>query len=303
MRLLITGSKGQLGSELKHCLESMGSEIGPIPPCYAGAAVDCVDSHDFDISDEEAVRAWFACHDPYDAVINCAALTNVDGCEHDEAAAYHVNALGAELLAARCEEQGAKFVQVSTDYVFPGSEPSARVESDPACPISAYGRSKWAGEVLAQAACSRVFVVRTAWLYGYQGKNFVKTMVRVAREHGSIAVVADQVGNPTHANDVAHVILALASTEEYGVYHCTNNGECSWYDFACAIVDWAGIPCQREALTSAEYKRRVPLSADRPAYSSLDNKHLRDSIGDDMRPWQDALASFFDRLPERGGQL
>lgn len=298
MKVLVTGAKGQLGSELRRCLDAMEAEIGPIPEKYTGATADFADCDSLDVADRMAVNAWFASHGPYDLVINCAAMTNVDGCECNEAVAYHVNAAGAENLALAAQACGAKLVHVSTDYVFPGTDPEPRSEEDSACPISAYGRTKWAGEVLVLDACERVFVVRTAWLYGYTGKNFVKTMMRLAREHESISVVADQYGNPTSANDLAYEMLEIAATDHYGIYHCTNGGTCSWFDFASAVVDAAGIPCEKQALTSAEYKKRFPTSADRPAYSSLCNKHLENTIGDKMRPWRDALAEYMKNLPE-----
>ena len=296
MRLLITGSRGQLGNELRRCLEAMAGEIGPIPEAYRGAEADYVDYDVLDISDAAAVDAWFSAHGPYDVVVNCAAVTNVDGCESDEQGAYRVNALGAENMARAAGACGGKVVHVSTDYVFPGTDPEPRVEADEVGPISAYGRTKLAGERLVQAACARSFIVRTAWLYGYVGKNFVKTMLRLARENGKISVVADQLGNPTSANDLAYEILKLAATDDYGVYHCTNDGTCSWFDFAKAAVEKAGVPCEFEPLTSAEYKRRFPQSADRPAYSSLDNAHLRATVGDEMRPWRDALATYMANL-------
>ena len=300
MKILVTGGKGQLGNELHRCLETMEAEIGPVPAEYAGAEADFVDYDALDISDAVAVAAWFAERGPYDLVINCAAVTNVDGCEADEAGAYRVNAAGAENLARGAEACGAKIVHVSTDYVFPGTDPEPRREDDPVRPISAYGRTKWAGEVLVRAACPRHFIVRTAWLYGYVGKNFAKTMMGLARERGAISVVSDQHGNPTSANDLAYEILKIAITDQYGTYHCTNNGVCSWFDFAVAVVDGAGIPCEKEALTSAEYKERFPASAERPAYSSLRNKRLEDTMGDEMRPWQEALSSYLKRLPELG---
>ena len=300
MKLLITGSRGQLGNELRRCLDTMLSEIGPIPEVFRGASVDYVDYDALDIADVGAVDAWFAQHGPYDVVVNCAAITNVDGCEDDEEGAYRVNALGAENMARAADACGGKIVHVSTDYVFPGTDPEPRRESDEVGPISAYGRTKLAGEKLVLAACPRSFVVRTAWLYGYVGRNFVKTMLRLARENGKVAVVADQLGNPTSANDLAYEILKLAATDEYGVYHCTNEGTCSWFDFAKAAVELAGIPCEFEPLTSAEYKRRFPASAARPAYSSLDNARLRATVGDEMRPWREALATYISKLPELG---
>ena len=300
MKVLVTGAHGQLGNELRRCFETMSAEIGPVPKVFMNADIDYVDYDVLDISDGHAVAVWFGAHGPYDLVVNCAAITNVDGCERDEAGALIVNALGAMHLARASQACGAKFVHVSTDYVFAGNNPEPRCESDPVCPISAYGRSKLAGELLALDACERTFVVRTAWLYGYVGKNFVKTMLRLAREHGNISVVADQMGNPTSANDLAYEILRIAETDSYGTYHCTNEGTCSWFDFASTAVDLAGIECTKEPLSSVEYKTRFPQSADRPAYSSLDNMHLRETIGNEMRPWRDALETYMANLAELG---
>lgn len=196
MKILVTGERGQLGNELRRCFDTMQAELGPIPDVYKDAEVDYIDYQVLDISDADAVDAWYAEHGPYDLTINCAAITNVDGCEQNEAAALRVNAIGAENMARAAQNCGGKIVSVSTDYVFPGTNPVPRVETDPIAPISAYGRTKWEGEVLTRAACERSFIVRTAWLYGYVGKNFVKTMLRLARENGKISVVNDQLGNP-----------------------------------------------------------------------------------------------------------
>ena len=199
------------------------------------------------------------------------------------------------------EAAGAKFVQVSTDYVFPGTEPEPRVEDDPTGPVSAYGRTKLAGEERSLEACSRCFVVRTAWLYGYVGKNFVKTMMRLGADRDEVTVVDDQLGNPTSANDLAHEILKIAATENYGVYHCTNEGTCSWADFAEAVMEGAGLDCAVIRCTSAEYAAMNPASAKRPAYSSLRNKRLEDTVGNEMRPWRDALSAYLNNLPEMEG--
>ncbi len=301
MKILITGSKGQLGNELRRCLSTMKAEIGKIPAEYAGARVDAVDSDELDITDGLAVGKWFDARGPYDVVVNCAAMTNVDGCEAAEEAAMLVNGQGPANLAAACEGQGAKLVQVSTDYVFPGTEPGERVESDPVGPLSAYGRSKLEGERKVAELCSRYFVVRTAWLYGYVGRNFVKTMRRLGATHDKITVVDDQRGNPTSANDLAYEILKMALTEDYGIYHCTNEGTCSWCDFAAAIMEGSGIDCEVVAVTSAQYKQANPASADRPAFSSLSNAHLEQTVGNEMRPWQEALADYLKNLPELEG--
>lgn len=300
MRLLITGARGQLGNELRRCLGTMRSEIAPIPAEYEGAEVTYADLADLDISDGSSVEAFFGTQGPFDVVVNCAAMTNVDGCETNEEAAWNVNAQGPENLAKACVACGAKLVQVSTDYVFPGTEPGERSEEDQTGPISAYGRTKLAGEERALAANPRTFVVRTAWLYGYVGRNFAKTMLRLARQNGKISVVADQVGNPTSANDLAYEILRIALTDEFGVWHCTNEGTCSWFDFACAVVDGMGVSCEKELLTSAEYKLRFPGSADRPAFSGLRNTRLEATVGNEMRPWREALASYLSNLSELG---
>ncbi|WP_296009642.1 dTDP-4-dehydrorhamnose reductase [uncultured Adlercreutzia sp.] len=302
MRILVVGSNGQLGTELRRCLEAGCSEIGAIPPCYFGAEADYVDGDAVDISDQSSVDAWFSDHEPYDLIINCAAMTNVDGCEADEAGALRVNALGAMHLAQKAQESGAKFVQVSTDYVFSGElRDRPLTEEDAVCPISSYGRSKLAGEILAADACDGTFVVRTAWLYGRRGRNFVKTMARLARENGKISVVSDQVGCPTSANDLAHEILRLAATDGYGVYHCVNRGSCSWFDFASRAVDALGIPCKKEPISTEEYKRRFPASAPRPQYSVLENARFDRTIGSEMREWQDALDSYLSAMSQEEG--
>lgn len=300
MKILVTGANGQLGHELRRCLETMEAEIGPIPAEYEGAEAVYVDRDVLDITDRDAVFA-FVDDGGFDLVVNCAAFTDVDGCEANEDAAFAVNAAGAENLALGAERTGAKLVHVSTDYVFPGTEPGERVETDATDPISAYGRTKLAGEQAVVDACSRVFVVRTAWLYGYVGKNFVKTMRRLGATHGSITVVDDQLGNPTSANDLAYEILKLALTDGYGVYHCTNKGTCSWCDFAKAIMEGSGIDCEVVPVTSVQYKAANPQSADRPAFSSLRNAHLEATIGDEMRPWRTALDEYLKRLPELEG--
>lgn len=301
MRILVTGCKGQLGNELRRLLETGTAEIGPIPEELHDAEATYIDVDELDITDAAAVDVYFAAH-AFDAVINCAAMTNVDGCEKVEDVAYQVNAVGPQNLARACAAQGAKFVQVSTDYVFPGNEPGERVEDDPTGPISAYGRTKLAGEQLVLEANPRSFVVRTAWLYGYVGKNFVKTMLRLARELGAMTVVDDQIGNPTSANDLAYELLKLILTDDYGIYHCTNEGITSWAQFTKAIVEGAGYspdivtPC-----TSDEYAAAHPDAARRPLFSALKNEHLAQTIGNEMRPWQDALADYLRNLPQLEG--
>ena len=293
LNILVTGAKGQLGTELRRCLDTMEAEIGKVPEEYAGASAAFIDYDELDISDEDAVIRYIDDLRP-DIVINCAAFTNVDACESDEDSAYAVNALGAGNLAKACEKAGAKLVHISTDYVFPGNIPGERVESDETGPISAYGRTKLAGENAVKKETDRYFIVRTAWLYGYEGRNFVKTMKRLGENKAAITVVDDQLGNPTSANDLAYELLKLALTDEYGIYHCTNNGTVSWADFAKAIMDGYELDCEVIPVTSEEYKRANPDSADRPKYSSLRNSHLESTIGDEMRDWEDALREFIE---------
>lgn len=285
MRLLVTGANGQLGRALAKCLAAGA------PADYEGCAVDWVDLPDLDISNATAVESWFGAHGPYDVVLNCAAFTNVDGCESDFAGAFAANALGPMNLALSCSSCGATLVHVSTDYVFPGTEPGERTEDDVPAPISAYGRSKLAGEGLAMAANPRTHVVRTAWLYG-DGKNFVRTMLALGENHDEVTVVNDQLGNPTSADDLTRELLRIALSDSYGIWHCTNEGTCSWADLAEAAYELAGVDCKVNRCTSADWKRMNPQSADRPAYSSLKNAHLAATIGNHMRPWREALEDY-----------
>lgn len=291
MKVLITGAAGQLGRAITGHLATMRAEIGPIPAAYAGAQVDACDADGLDITDAAAVEAWFCARGPYDVVFNCAAMTNVDGCEDHEAAARRVNADGPRNLARAVDAHGGVLVQVSTDYVFPGTDPVPRVETDPTGPLSAYGRTKLAGELAVAQETARQFTVRTAWLYG-DGHNFVRTMLGLGATHAEVSVVADQLGNPTSADDLAYELLKLALTEDFGTYHCTNEGTCSWADFAAAIMQEAGLACRVVPVTSAQYQAMNPAAAHRPAYSSLENARLAATIGNEMRPWREALRSY-----------
>lgn len=234
--------------------------------------------------------------------INAAARTNVEDCENNESSAFESNALGARNLAIYIAQEEGTLLHVSTDYVFPGTNPTPRKETDLVCPINAYGRTKWAGEVFVRALCPKHFIVRTAWLYGLHGKNFVKTILKKASETGRISVVADQYGSPTFANDLAEALLQLAQTEQYGTYHCTNAGVCSWFELASAVVDIAGIPCEKEAITTEEYRRRFPQSARRPMYSALDNTKIAGVLGKPLRPWREALEECIDVLQKEEAQ-
>ena len=294
MKIIVTGCKGQLGTEILKQLREGRSEIGPIPEKLLNATVIAVDLPDLDISNYKMVDEFIRRNRP-DVIINCAAYTNVDGCEVNHDAAFKANALGPRNLAQAAEKTGARLVHVSTDYVFSGRE-NGGVAQDEATipgPISAYGSTKLMGEKYVEQFCHRHFIVRTAWLYSYYGKNFVKTIVNAGKKFGKLEVVNDQCGNPTNAVDLAHEILQLCVTHEYGLYHCTGEGICSWYDFASEIIRLSGVDAAVAPCTSEEYKAKHPESADRPKWSALDNRMLRCTVGNDVRDWRDALACFF----------
>lgn len=307
VKLLITGSHGQLGNELVAQLKEGRTPLGPLPEAYRGSTVLAVDVEELDITDAAAVEAFIEAQRP-DVVINCAAMTNVDGCETAPDTAMHVNAIGPRNLAAAVQKTGGKLLHVSTDYVFDGDGAHASdrsvvpyTEWDVCLPRSIYGKSKWLGERYVRETCARSFVVRTAWLYGYVGGNFVKTIWRNGAKTGTLTVVDDQRGNPTSATDLAYHLLKLALTEEYGIYHCTGNGVCSWYDFAVEIIRLAGVECKVTPCSTEEFQRIAKRPAWRPAYSALDNAMLRCTVGDDMRDWKEALAEYVSKLKERGG--
>lgn len=293
MKLLITGCKGQLGNELAAILTSGKSEIGAIDNRFLNAKVVLVDIDELDITDFDAVQEFVMSEKP-DIIINSAAMTNVDGCETMQEVAYKVNAAGVRNLAVAAERVGSKFVHISTDYVFAGNGSVPYAEWDKTDPQSIYGKSKALGESYALSFCKKSFVVRTSWLYGYIGKNFVKTVRRVMRERGAMTVVNDQRGNPTNANDLAHHILKLAATDEYGIYHCTGKGECTWFEFATEIVRLSKIAGTVSPCTSQEYKSPVK----RPAFSSLSHLALDCAVGDEMRQWQDALKEYIEKVED-----
>lgn len=288
MKILITGRNGQLGTEVYKCFERGYTELGIPEVLKENNEVTGIDVDELDITDLKAVSKLFEA-EKYDAVINCAAYTNVNMCETEKLSAFKVNAIGPRNLAICCEKTGAKLIHVSTDYVFPGNGTKPYVECDVCAPQSVYGSTKYLGEKYVQQFCSRYFIVRTAWLYGYYGNNFVKTMMRIGKEKGAAKVVDDQRGNPTNAADLAHHLLKLLNTEEYGIYHGTGNGECSWYEFTKKIMEFASINAEITPCTTEEY----PTPAKRPAYSSLDNMMFKATVGDEFRDWEDALKNFF----------
>ena len=277
MRIIITGANGQLGLELSKQL-SRNKEYEVI----------CTDIEELNIVDINSVNKVISKYKP-DVVINCAAHTAVDLCETDIENAYKINAIGPRNLAIACEKVNAKFVQVSTDYVFDGNIDRPYREDDNTCPNSIYGSSKLMGENFTKEFCSRYFIVRSAWLYG-EGSNFVRTMLKLSGTNKEINVVNDQFGSPTSTVDLAKAIIELIHTEHYGTYHGTCEGKCSWYDFAQKIFEISNIDIKVNPVTSEEYKRPAP----RPAYSVLDNFMLKLVGLNSFRNWEDALIEYLN---------
>ena len=291
VQCLLIGGSGQLGKAILQYKKALKRNAWDIPRRWQ-----------LNIADGANICEWFRIQPAYDLIVNVAAETRVDFCENNEFYSFNVNALSLKYIPEGLTDNKGVLVHISSDYVFPGTDFSSRKETDPVCPINAYGRTKWAGEVFVRALCPKHFIVRTAWLYGLHGKNFVKMILKKARETGRISVVADQYGSPTFANDLAEALLQLAQTNQYGTYHCTNAGVCSWFELASAAVDIAGIPCEKEAITTEEYRRRFPQSARRPMYSALDNTKIAGVLGKPLRPWREALEEFIDALQKEEAQ-
>jgi dTDP-4-dehydrorhamnose reductase len=276
MRVLITGANGMLGRDLQQVL--------------AGHVVTALARADLDVTDAAAVAAAVRGHD---AVVNCAAYTKVDDAEAHEDQAYAVNATGTANLAAACAETGARFVTISTDYVFDGNATAPYAEDLPRDPINAYGRTKAAGEELALAAYpTGTYVIRTAWLYGAHGPNFAQTMLNLAKSKETWSVVDDQVGQPTWTADLAAQIVGLLEADApAGISHGTNPGQATWYGFARAVLEESGLDPERITPTdSTAFVRPAP----RPAYSVLGHDAWARAGLSEMRPWRDALRAAID---------
>ena len=278
MKIVIAGARGQLGTELINQLKNVeGMDVIP------------TDRDELNIIDIDSVNKFLLNNKP-DVVINCAAHTAVDLCETDVENAYKINAIGPRNLAIVCEKIGAKLVQVSTDYVFDGNGNRPYREDDLTCPNSIYGTSKLMGENFVKDFCSKYFIVRTAWLYG-EGNNFVRTMVKLAETNKELNVVNDQFGSPTSTVDLAKAIINLISTEHYGTYHGTCEGQSSWYDFAKKIFEIKNIDIKVNPVTSEEFKRPAP----RPAYSVLDNFMFKLVNLNSFRNWEESLKEYLDK--------
>lgn len=283
-KLIITGCNGQLGRAVNE-LYAGNSEYELINTDFM---VDGVRS--LDITNLEGVLELFREVKPY-AVINCAAHTNVDGCEVQKDLAYKINAIGPRNLSIAANECGAKIMHISTDYVFPGTSPTPLTEFDPVGPKAMYGITKLEGEKFVKQFAKDFFIIRTAWLYG-DGKNFVKTMLRLSENHDSITVVNDQIGSPTSAKELAKAIAYLLPTENYGLFHGTCEGSCSWADFTKEIFRLTNKSTEVIPVSSAQYKEMNPNSADRPAYSVLENYMLKLTTDHMYADWHDAIEEY-----------
>ncbi|WP_212960080.1 dTDP-4-dehydrorhamnose reductase [Cohnella xylanilytica] len=279
MKVIVTGANGQLGMDVVNCFGKMGSQVYGL-------------SHqELDVTNNKQVVEVFETINP-DVIIHCGAYTKVDLAESEPENAYLVNAYGTRNIAVAAEACGAKLVYVSTDYVFNGGGRVPYHEFDDTDPIGVYGRSKLAGEEFVRQLHSRWFIVRTSWVFGLHGNNFVKTMLQLAQVRDILSVVHDQIGCPTYTVDLAQTIAEIIGTTNYGTYHVSNSGQCSWFEFAKEIFEKADIPINVIPVTTEEF----PRPAKRPAYSVLDHMALRLNGFKEPRHWKDALSSFLNDL-------
>jgi dTDP-4-dehydrorhamnose reductase len=278
MRLLVTGAAGMLGHEVVAAGERLGHDVTAwdLPEC--------------DLTDADATLAALRRLEPR-AVVNCAAYTNVDGAEADEAAAMRVIGDAAGNLAQACAAVGARLVHVSTDYVFDGSKREPWIESDATSPLGAYGRTKLHGEDLVRAGLPDHAIVRTAWLFGPHGPNFVSTMLRLAAERDEVQVVTDQVGSPTFAGHLAPALVDMAERTDTGIFHAAGAGSCSWYELTLDAYDAAGVSCRVLPTTAAQFARPAP----RPAYSVLGSEREHPIT---LPPWQEGVRAHLAALEE-----
>ncbi len=281
MRVLVTGVKGQLGYEVCRELTVRGIE-------NRGVDID-----DFDLTDEKAVMEAISAYRP-DAVVHCAAYTAVDRAEENEDVCRAVNVDGTRFVARACRAVDAKMVYFSTDYVFPGTGEDFYEVDSPKGPQSVYGRTKLEGEEAVRETLEKYFILRISWVFGINGGNFVRTMLRLSNDHDTLRVVCDQIGSPTYAHDLAPLICDLLATEKYGTYHATNEGVCSWAEFAEAIMKAADRPTRIIPVTTEEYGAK----AARPRNSRMSKKSLDEAGFARLPSWQDALRRYLAELRE-----
>lgn len=279
MKILVTGVTGQLGYDCVKQLEREGQDVRG------------VSSKDFPLTEPVKMEAYLKKFKP-EAVIHCAAYTAVDKAEDEPEACRAVNAEGTRNLARLCREMDAKLIYISTDYVFPGTGEEAYAEDAPTSPVNVYGASKLEGEEAVRELMTKYFIVRISWVFGYNGKNFIRTMLKLAESHDKLTVVDDQVGSPTYTRDLAVLLAAMVKSDKYGIYHATNEGFCSWADLAIETFRQAGVKVEVERVTSDKF----PTKATRPHNSRL-SKEALDQAGFARLPrWQDAVGRYLIEL-------
>ena len=275
MKVLVTGVKGQLGFDVMNELKKRGLEA-------VGADIE-----EMDITDEESVNRFIMAAKP-DAVIHCAAYTAVDAAEENEDICRRVNADGTRNIAKVCKELDCKMIYISTDYVFDGQGSRPWEPDEERHPLNVYGQTKYEGELAVQELLEKYFIVRIAWVFGVNGKNFVKTMLNLAQTHDTLTVVNDQYGSPTYTYDLARLLVDLVQTDKYGMYHATNEGICTWYEFACEIFKQANVAVKVLPVSAAEYRAK----AKRPENSRMSKEKLTENGFERLPSWQDALGRY-----------
>lgn len=278
MKVLVTGANGQLGYDVIKRLEKSNIE-------YLGTDIDVLD-----ITDQERVKKSINEYMP-DVVIHCGAYTAVDKAEDNRELCYSVNVLGTRYIAEACKEIDAKMVYISTDYVFDGEGEKPFKTTDKPNPINYYGQTKYEGELEVQNILEKYFIVRISWVFGSNGNNFVKTMLRLGNERKEISVVADQIGSPTYTYDLAELLVDMIKTDKYGIYHATNEGYCSWYEFACEIFKQANIDIKVNPLSTEDY----PTRAKRPKNSKMNKERLEHHFYL-LRKYENALFDFLSSI-------
>lgn len=279
MKIIVTGAKGQLGTDVTAQLEKCGH------------SVVAADIAELDITDSSAVEAFFEKEKP-DAVIHCAAYTNVDGAETDRELCKKINCDGTENIAKMCEKHNAKLLYTSTDYVFDGKGTEAFETDAKTAPCNYYGETKLMGENAVKENCDKYFIVRISWVFGENGKNFVKTMLRLSKERDEITVVCDQIGSPTYTPDLARLFCEMIETDKYGIYHATNENYCSWAEYAAEIMRLSGAKTKIIPVASSGYK----TAAVRPANSRMSKASLDNAGFSRLPTWQNALERFLTVL-------
>lgn len=284
MKVLVTGVKGQLGHDVMQELKKREIEaIG-------------VDIEEMDITDEHQVKIVIEEAAP-DAVIHCAAYTAVDAAEDHEELCRKINAQGTENIAKICGDRDIKMMYISTDYVFDGQGTRPWEPDDERDPLNVYGQTKYEGELAVEKFVEKFFTIRIAWVFGVNGKNFIKTMLNLGKTHDQLTVVNDQTGSPTYTYDLARLLVDMIQTDRYGRYHATNEGICTWYEFACEIFRQAKMDVKVSPVTSVEY----PAKAKRPENSRMSKEKLTENGFELLPPWQDALSRYLREIGYEGG--